>query len=197
MVKTKFGAFFLGLSLGLVTFKVAGPLFSAFDQEGKKKISKLELDVRKKLEGISRKYGFTYSIDRNEKGVLLKVQDKKLFPVNDWTLSKKGNQVFKELSEVLKSKEGEFQFEISGHYDSVNPLGIGNSKLNIMALSSYRASNVASLLVGQGISPESLTLKAYGNFRPVVKDRDEEGNYLLKAGNLNRRLEILIKGKEV
>lgn len=68
------------------------------------------------------------------------------------------------------------QFEISGHTDSV-----GSSAYN-MQLSEQRAKAVCDYLIANGVSPDVLQYKGYGDTRPISE-----------LNNENRRTELLIK----
>ena len=78
----------------------------------------------------------------------------------------------------LHSSEGQYRVLIKGHTDSVDHR-VYNKKL-----SSRRAAEVMDYLVAEGIDPKFLDKRFYGESRPQMSNRSEEGR------RKNRRVEI-------
>lgn len=81
--------------------------------------------------------------------------------------------------EILNSHES-MTMELQGHTDSIG------SDMSNMQLSMQRAKAVKNYLVAQGVNAERLSVKAFGESKPVATNSTEEGR------QLNRRVEIKI-----
>jgi outer membrane protein OmpA-like peptidoglycan-associated protein len=79
----------------------------------------------------------------------------------------------------LLAEDQEINILIEGHTDNT-----GSDLLN-RALSIARANAVAKFLTKHGIDPHRLTVKGYGDSRPLVSNDDERG-----GREINRRIEI-------
>ena len=77
----------------------------------------------------------------------------------------------------------DLQVEIGGHTDSIGPADKNQR------LSERRANAVKQFLVGEGIAPERLTAKGYGEGEPVASNETTDG----RAGN--RRVAFKVMGK--
>lgn len=75
------------------------------------------------------------------------------------------DDVVRELNEHPEVK----RIQIEGHTDKVA------SKAYNMTLSKKRADAVKAYLVGKGISPKRLTVKAFGETKPIASNKTEEG----------------------
>jgi outer membrane protein OmpA-like peptidoglycan-associated protein len=93
-------------------------------------------------------------------------------------LSDECNSVLSELYEVLKNRKN-IKVEIAGYTDNV-----GNSEFNLQ-LSARRAESVKNWLVQQGIDPERLVTRGYGEQFPLASNDDER-----EGRELNRRIEV-------
>lgn len=88
-----------------------------------------------------------------------------------------------ELEKIMRflTENPAVRIEISGHTDNT-----GNPAYN-RQLSEKRAQAVYNYLTNRGIEPSRLTIKGYGQTRPVAPNSTEEGK------QLNRRIEFLIR----
>ncbi|OGS47375.1 MAG: hypothetical protein A2539_07420 [Elusimicrobia bacterium RIFOXYD2_FULL_34_15] len=98
------------------------------------------------------------------------------------TLSKDFDNILIEVSDYLKKSSG--TVIISGHADAT-PLKGGKYKDNWF-LSAERGWNVAQELIKNGIDPNRLQIRGYGEFNPVADNSTEEGR------GKNRRIEMTI-----
>jgi outer membrane protein OmpA-like peptidoglycan-associated protein len=81
---------------------------------------------------------------------------------------------------VILNRYPSLKLEIAAHTDNV-----GSFEYN-MNLSQKRAQSMVDYLVSQGIKPERLMGKGYGESRPIASNANEEGKML------NRRVEFII-----
>ena len=82
-----------------------------------------------------------------------------------------------------------YQIYIDGHTDNIPPGRTSRYPSN-MDLSLQRAFNIMDYLVNVGnISPDSVALAGYGEFRPVSSNDTEEGR------EMNRRVEMIFKNR--
>lgn len=95
------------------------------------------------------------------------------------TLTKKSYSELEELTEYMKLK-GDLVVEIAGHTDD-----IGDDESNIK-LSEARATTVRNYLILQGILPERIIAKGYGEMQPIAPNSTPEGR------QRNRRTEVRI-----
>jgi outer membrane protein OmpA-like peptidoglycan-associated protein len=85
-----------------------------------------------------------------------------------------------EFGKALKSGLADGSFIIAGHTDSVGTTEYNNE------LSMRRANSVTDyLMVHHGIDPDRLTMKGYGETRPIASNDSEKGR------SLNRRVEFI------
>lgn len=92
---------------------------------------------------------------------------------------------FPELKRVVMflKENPSIRIQISGHTDDIN------SDSYNLTLSENRAKAVFTFLTQNGISPERITYKGYGESKPVASNNTDEGR------QLNRRVEFTITGK--
>ncbi|MGC9341442.1 MAG: OmpA family protein [Bacteroidales bacterium] len=95
------------------------------------------------------------------------------------SLTKSSYSELEELTEYMKLKES-LVVEIAGHTDD-----IGDEESNIK-LSEARAATVRNYLIAQGISPERIVAKGYGESQPIAPNATDEGR------QRNRRTEVRI-----
>lgn len=81
---------------------------------------------------------------------------------------------------VVMEDHPQLRIEIAGHTDN-----IGDERTN-QKISEQRARAVMNWLIQNGISPDRLTAKGYGESQPLVSNDDEQ-----EGRELNRRIEII------
>ena len=101
------------------------------------------------------------------------------FEVDSWQLKKESVSELNKLANLLKDNK-QLIVEIGGYTDAT-----GSDEHNLV-LSEKRALAVVDYLTGNGIEPERLKYKGYGNKSPVGDNITEEGR------KLNRRTEVQI-----
>lgn len=84
------------------------------------------------------------------------------------------------VADVLKAAPSGTVLEVAGHTDNT-----GAAAAN-MQLSQQRADAVRSYLIQQGVSPDSLVARGYGDSKPIAANDTDEGKFH------NRRIEFNI-----
>ncbi len=167
----------------------------------KVEFSRIENLIRGDFQNLDLKYNINFKLVRKKEELILRIWDQNFFSINGWRLSPEGRDLISEISKSLQKIETGVVFEVSGHYDSIDPRLGKNLKekktalANKISVSTYRAAEVAEVLSEKGLDPELLSIKGYGDQKPLFKDRDRYGQYIAQAGELNRRLEISVKSR--
>jgi len=104
------------------------------------------------------------------------------FEFNKATLTRSASSILDRVAEVLKESPG-FVIEIAGHTDS-----IGSASYN-QQLSQARAESARQYLIEQGVNPERLQARGYGESDPIADNDTDEG----RASN--RRVELRVVGQ--
>ena len=99
------------------------------------------------------------------------------------------------LLEVVKTEANEFNFVVEGHTDDV-PLMPGGTYRNNWELSSIRACRVLDFFFQRGFDKGHLTAIGYGDTRPVLPNRNEQGSSIPENQSQNRRVVIKMMKKE-
>lgn len=102
-----------------------------------------------------------------------------LFEFNSASLKPQGREVLAKIAGVLLIAR-DASLSVEGHTDNV-----GSEEYNL-ELSEDRAENVRNYLVEQGVLPENITVKAFGEDKPIASNETAEGR------QRNRRVEIVV-----
>jgi outer membrane protein OmpA-like peptidoglycan-associated protein len=114
------------------------------------------------------------------RGLIVNMSDV-LFDFNKYTLRPAAREKLAKISGIILSHPG-LTLEVDGYTDSV-----GGDDYN-MKLSEHRADGVREYLVGQGITPDSVTAKGFGKDDPVASNDTAAGR------QKNRRVEMVVSG---
>lgn len=106
--------------------------------------------------------------------ILFELNSAKLTPASENTLSR--------IADSLKSQTN-FRIEVAGHTDST-----GTAEYNDM-LSQKRADSVRQFLTYQGVDPDRITARGYGELEPVASNESISGRAM------NRRVEFRVTEK--
>ncbi|MES1258006.1 MAG: OmpA family protein [Acidobacteriota bacterium] len=117
------------------------------------------------------------------RGLIVNMSDV-LFDTGKYTLRGGTKEKLAKVSGILLAHPG-LRLEIEGHTDSV-----GAEDYN-QTLSEHRAEAVRDYLVGQGISPDSVSAKGFGETKPVASNDTAEGR------QRNRRVELVVSGEAI
>ena len=112
-----------------------------------------------------------------------------LFPEGGYQLSASGKQALNQYVPRLQSLENA-KVVVYGYTDNL-PVGPPLQRAGIannIDLSSRRADNVVAYLTSQGVNPNIISAKGFGDTHPVVSNDTPDGRVK------NRRIEIVLEG---
>lgn len=141
--------------------------------------------VKQEVQELAKQQGLQkeLSVTVDERGVVLRLKDRVLFPSGRADLSGKAQEILADVGEILRRQEGAY-VQVEGHTDDVP---IGSRYPSNWELSAARAASVVRLLISDtGMDPGHLRVAGYGEFRPLEDNRSEEGRAA------NRRIEIVL-----
>jgi len=107
-----------------------------------------------------------------------------LFNTGKYDLQPVAREKLAKLSGIVLAHPG-LNLEVEGHTDST-----GSPELN-QKLSEQRAGTVRGYLLGQGLPPDSVSSKGFGETMPVADNNTAEGR------QRNRRVEIIVSGEVI
>lgn len=138
----------------------------------KQDLKKIVGDLEAKIEGNRLRVSFKGDI---------------LFSSGSHRLKKAGQKLLEAVYPVLEKSLVKSDIFIAGHTDNVPIKEEFRHKYESnWDLSTHRAIEVVKYLIEKGLNPNSLTAAGYGEFKPVIDNRTEEGR--LK----NRRVELFL-----
>lgn len=112
------------------------------------------------------------------------------FESGQWALSNAARQAIRETASLLKQGHiSTLPVIVEGHTDSS-----GDAAAN-ERLSKVRAQSVANELVFNGIAPERITVRGYGDSRPVAPDKHPDGTDNPEGRSSNRRVDVTINSR--
>lgn len=153
----------------------------ALVEELKATIVKLEDEISNKNEEMQENIEF---IKPKKQTGILAVLGAGTFKSGQIAVNTDLGKTFEELARNI-SASPEKHVIIEGHTDNIPiNLSLGRLYINNMELSFLRAKAVASLLVKNGISIERISVKGYGDTRPIASNDTDEGRAK------NRRVEV-------
>ncbi|AQT67204.1 Inner membrane lipoprotein YiaD precursor [Anaerohalosphaera lusitana] len=126
-------------------------------------------------------------VDFDEERGVLKFKSDFLFAPGSAQVQQQAMESINLLSDIMTSGDGEeFDVIVAGHTDS-DPIKYSKAKHPTnWHLSAHRGIGVLQKMVGAGVDPERLSVRGFGEYRPVASNETKEG----KAQN--RRVEIYI-----
>jgi len=121
---------------------------------------------------------------------MLKFKSDMLFATGSAEVNTEAAEAIKTLAGIMNSAEGkQFDIVVVGHTDDVpikRPATLQKHPTN-WHLSVHRAISVEQLMADNGIAPERMAVKGYGEYRPIEPNKPNKG------GNpVNRRVEVFI-----
>ncbi len=127
-------------------------------------------------------------------GVEIRFLGTTFFDLGSVDIKENGQKVLNTLIGEIQSTKEKYQVVIEGHTDDV-PLA-GGTYRNNFELSSIRACRVLDLFIKAGFPIATVTALGYGEARPIVPNRDENGVAIPQNQSQNRRVIIKIKDRE-
>lgn len=119
-------------------------------------------------------------VEKDNSGVHLRIKDAALFGPGSANIEQESVAIVDKLGDMLRSID--VPIVVAGHTDNV-PIRSPVFRSN-WELSAARAAGVARIFVSRGHLPETLTVEAYGEYRPLAENDTPEGR------SENRRVEI-------
>lgn len=162
--------------------------FSGKTPENHIEISKVANNVRKKVKdmGIEQQVAVVEDIDHID----LILKDSLLFKSGKADLMKENRLILDQIIESLKELPDYARITIEGHTDDA-PIHTNLFQSN-WALSSARALAVLKEFERQKFPSKRLSIRGYGEFDPILPNRNEDGSPNLENRSLNRRVVIKI-----
>lgn len=126
-------------------------------------------------------------IERELNDLLIRFPSDDLYLSGSATLQADALELLNEVIQAIKNNRyDDFLIDVEGHTDDV-PITSGAYPSN-WELSTARAANVVKYFTGMGIDSERLKASGYGASKPLVSNRDENGNPILRNQAKNRRV---------
>lgn len=129
-------------------------------------------------------------VDYDSERGIVKFKSDLLFDKGSDQVASSAAAAIKSLCEILNTPEGkEFDVLIAGHTDNIpiqKPATREKHPTN-WHLSVHRAIAVLNVMQSDGIAPERMSVRGFGEYRPVVPNKPNQG-----GNEQNRRVEIYI-----
>ena len=121
---------------------------------------------------------------------VVKFKSDLLFEPGSDVVASSAEEVIKALCQILNSEQGKnFDVIIAGHTDDIR-IGKPDTRAKHATnwhLSAHRAISVLDIMSSSGISPERMSVRGFGEFRPIAPNAPNK-----KGNPQNRRVEIYI-----
>lgn len=123
------------------------------------------------------------AVVENERGLVLHIFDKILFPSGSAVLNEDSKQVLSKLAELIKTLPNDIRIE--GHTDDI-PI-VSSIYPSNWHLSVARALNTAYYLIeSENFNPDKVSIVGYSKYQPITTNETPEGR------EKNRRVDIVI-----
>jgi chemotaxis protein MotB len=119
---------------------------------------------------------------------IVKFKSDLLFKSGSDEVAPAGSELVKSLCKIMNSEQGKkFDVIIAGHTDDQPILHSAAKHPTNWHLSAHRAISVLDIMSANGISPERMSVRGFGEFRPIVPNAPNK-----KGDSQNRRVEVYI-----
>ncbi len=135
--------------------------------------------------------GDQFIIKQTDLGVEISFQGTVFFETGSADLKEKANELLGRLTPIIHSEAKDFSIIIEGHTDDVPIIASTRFKSN-WELSSIRACRVLESFEAAGFLKSKMTAVGYGDARPIVPNRDDQGNAIAINQGQNRRVVIKV-----
>ena len=140
------------------------------------------------LQTVSEKVKNDFSIQWNQKRLVLVLGERIAFNVGEADLLPDFQPTLTQIAEFISSQEG-YNVTVAGHTDNT-PINTTQFPSN-WELSAIRAVNVAKFMILNGVNPHQISTEGYSAYRPLQPNTTDHNRHT------NRRVEItLIKAQE-
>lgn len=120
-------------------------------------------------------------VSSDERGAVITISDVILFPPGQAKMTPAGRKTMRQVFELLR--QFNYNVKVEGHTDN-SPIHSARFPSN-WELSASRASDVARLLIDEGLAAKRLSVEGFAEFRPKVPNTNAENRAA------NRRIEIV------
>ena len=128
-------------------------------------------------------------IDRLRQAVKYTVNSDLLFPSGGWQISDAGKDTIANMAKILAPQQEE-KLLVTGYTDNT-PVGAGLQAQGITSnevLSQKRADTVMQYMISQGVKPELIAARGFGDTYPVIPNTNAQSRAQ------NRRVEVTLAG---
>lgn len=142
-------------------------------------------ELKSKLKSLinTYNYGNSFSLEENERGLTVRIQESIIFPSGSAELNENFKGVLTKLGRILKNIPNDIRIE--GHTDNV-PINTPQYPSN-WHLSVDRALNTAYYLIkDSGMNQDKVSIVGYSEYKPIADNNTAEGRAK------NRRVDIVI-----
>lgn len=170
------------LSAGVLTGCVWRSDYDALQAQNQQ----LQQQVAQQQEQIT---NYQAQVTRLQGAIKYTVNSDLLFPSGGWQMSPQGQQIIARLATKLAPTQTN-KLVVNGFTDNV-PIGPALQQQGITSnqeLSQKRAENVMQFLISQGVKPDLISAKGWGEQNPIAS------NDTAKGRAQNRRVEITLAG---
>lgn len=146
-------------------------------------------DLQKKVE--DQHMGSMVHVEQNGNQASLILKDSLLFESGSAELSSAHKETLRTLLQSLKPLVSTHYFKITGHTDSI-PINSSKYKSN-WHLSTNRALAILDEFINNGFDEQKLSAQGFASYKPLVPEKDKDGNPITANRSANRRVEIHIR----
>ena len=128
-------------------------------------------------------------IERLQNAIKVTVNDELIFPSGGWQMPLAAQQTIAKMAPILAPMQ-QTSIIVNGYTDNV-PIGPGLKRQGItsnLELSQKRADNVMQFMISQGVNPNLISAKGFGESDPVASNDTSQGRAQ------NRRVELTLAG---
>jgi chemotaxis protein MotB len=128
-------------------------------------------------------------ITRLQNAIKVTVNDELLFPSGEWQMPAQAQRTIGKIAPILAPMQ-QTRIQVNGYTDNV-PIGPGLVRegiTNNLELSQRRADNVMQFLISQGVKPNLVSARGFGEAEPVASNDTPAGRAQ------NRRVELTLAG---
>ena len=143
-------------------------------------LAQLEQQV---LQTVSEKVKKDFSIQWNQKRLVLVLGERIAFNVGEAELLPDFQPTLKQIAEFISSQKG-YNVTVAGHTDDT-PINTTRFPSN-WELSAIRAVNVAKFMISSGVDPHQISTEGYSAYRPLQPNTTDQNRHA------NRRVEITL-----
>ena len=128
-------------------------------------------------------------ITRLQNAIKVTINSELLFPSGEWQMPVEAQQTISKIVPILAPQQ-QTKIQVNGYTDNV-PIGPGLMSQGItsnLVLSQKRADNVMQFMISQGVNPNLVSARGFGDADPIASNDTPAGRAQ------NRRVELTLAG---